>query len=341
MPRRQTTANARALGDRLRDELAVLDRLGGLHERRIDLHSRLVAGAVRTDETEVAAAQVGRFVDAVLAREIVVLRHRRVAPRRLENGGGLLAGLAEDAPQVDALGRVEAGAILLVVTAHVLLGDGGGRGIRGVRTAERGARERACEELRRGELLVETTLLGAAREHEVANEDLVDVGACDGLARAAEGRHLIRRDAGDVILELADGHLARAHREDHASAPCAFGVEVASRRGVGLGVGVTSEGAVHHRAREDERECREKPGFPCCRSARHALSYQKSRPAWRGGRPEGRASRPCSSRGASRRPPGRRPRAGPLRRCRRTGTPRGGSCTRGAAPRPRRRSPPV
>ena len=109
---------------------------------------------------------------------------------------------------------------------------------------------------------------------------------CSTYARAtasrerAERGELVRRDAGDVILELADGDLARAHRQHDPGA--ARGSRDRRRRGRRRPARRRArpcDGACTVVARQHERKRHEKPGFPCCPSARHAPSYQKSRPA--------------------------------------------------------------
>ena len=109
-----------AFGDGLWHELAVLDGRGSLHKDRIDLHTSLVARPIGSDKTKVAAAQVRRFVDAVLAGQIVVLRDGEVVLGCGEYNVGVGACFAKDSPQVDAFGRVAPAAVVLLILRNVI-----------------------------------------------------------------------------------------------------------------------------------------------------------------------------------------------------------------------------
>ena len=199
----------RPLRDGIGYELAVAHRRGGLGDRRIDAETGLVRGAVERDEADVAASQVGRLVEAVIARELVPVRDGRVLLRVDEDRLRLLARRTRDAPDLDALRRVVARFVLVVVGLHVGHRHGGRRAELGTQRAERRLRARAVEVEARRDLRVDVTRRRAERPEGVGDDHLLDEIPPDLRLAAPEGAELERRHLRHAILDLAHGDGAR------------------------------------------------------------------------------------------------------------------------------------
>ncbi len=163
---------------------------------------------------EVATAEVGGFVDAVVAREGVEFFDREILLRFRNDGRRFVLGLAEDPPQVHALGRVETRAIFVVVLLHVLDRDGGrGLEVAGSQSSQRGGASGALELMLWSAELRRVCAVRLRGEDQIVNEDLVDVGLDDLVAGRAKRDGLKRRDLRESIFELSNGHRSRTDSE--------------------------------------------------------------------------------------------------------------------------------